>query len=385
MARAAASARPARTGRPAASAVRSPPSIGREARGAPRPTRCTTTARRDSPSRRRGRAARRGPRAPARRPARLAPMVLAEGPYPTRWIRGSRTARVPSTRMPPPGSRSRSGARWSMAARKPVAHRMTSASTVAAVVPGHAARSDPVEHRQPVEHARPAGPPDRVGQRQSGHLTTLCGGSPRRTRSSTRRRPPGPGPRRTGPSRKTGGRRVTQVVSAAALGRSPSDAGCRRRRRPPRSPAARRTPPARVVRGVQLAPAEGLLARVARPERPVPGARGIDQRPRRLRAPSEVSTSSRPSSPSRTARHLDGPVHPQIEGALVGVEVLADHLGRTAGRRRRRSVPCRAARASRAPCRTSATASGTARRRPGRGSGRARRSPGPARRPARRR
>lgn len=47
----------------------------------------------------------------AARPARLAPIVLADGPYPTRCTRASRTAWVSSTRIPPPGSRSLSGAR----------------------------------------------------------------------------------------------------------------------------------------------------------------------------------------------------------------------------------------------------------------------------------
>ncbi|WP_425583248.1 AAA family ATPase, partial [Streptomyces luteosporeus] len=40
----------------------------------------------------------------AARPARFAPTVLADGPYPTRCTRRSRTARVPASRIPPPRS-----------------------------------------------------------------------------------------------------------------------------------------------------------------------------------------------------------------------------------------------------------------------------------------
>jgi hypothetical protein len=47
----------------------------------------------------------------AARPALLAPIVLAEGPYPTSWTRESATAVVPSSWMPPFGLRRPSGAR----------------------------------------------------------------------------------------------------------------------------------------------------------------------------------------------------------------------------------------------------------------------------------
>ncbi len=83
----------------------------------------------------------------------------------------------------------------------------------------------------------------------------------------------------------------------------------------------------RVVRRVQLPPAEGLLARVARPERPVPGPRGVDQGTRRVRPLGRLD--EQPPALALTHRaHLDGPVHPQAEGALVRVEVRPDHLGR---------------------------------------------------------
>lgn len=83
----------------------------------------------------------------------------------------------------------------------------------------------------------------------------------------------------------------------------------------------------RVVRGVQLAAPEGLLARVARPERPVPGARGIDQGAGGVRTLGCLDRQP-PALALAHGAHLDRPVNPQAEGALVGVEVLADHLGR---------------------------------------------------------
>ncbi len=87
----------------------------------------------------------------------------------------------------------------------------------------------------------------------------------------------------------------------------------------------------RVLRGVQLPPAEALLAWVPGPERPVPGAGGIDQRPGRP-VPGRGLDEQPPAVPLAHGPHVHRPQHPQIEGALVILEVLGDHLG---GRPRR--------------------------------------------------
>lgn len=115
----------------------------------------------------------------------------------------------------PPGSRSRNGARWASEARNPVAHRITSAATSRpssqatprAVIRSNTGRRSSTPRSRAARTASVAYSPVTP--------TTLCGGSPRRTRSSTRATAARPSSASKASSRKTGGRRVTQVVAAA--------------------------------------------------------------------------------------------------------------------------------------------------------------------------
>jgi hypothetical protein len=121
-------------------------------------------------------------------------MVLADGPYPTSWTRGSATAVVPSSWMPPCSEVSRSGARWLTAGRNPVAQRIVSAgqsapsgSLALLLAQGQPGDTDHAGRREAAAHpfldqcdGRPAdlggevvGPPDRLAaghpERARGH------------------------------------------------------------------------------------------------------------------------------------------------------------------------------------------------------------------------
>ena len=156
--------------------------------------------------------------------------------------------------------------------------------------------------------------------------TTLRGGSPRARRSSTSATAARPASSSNGPSRKTGGRRVTQVVAGDRR-----DLAEQLRRRGAAADHDHALPgellaPA-VVDGVQLPAAEHLLARVARAERAGPGAGGVDQRARRPVAARRSRTRNRPSPVRDTAVTRTGPVDRQVEAPLVLGEVGGDDLG----------------------------------------------------------
>ncbi len=102
-----------------------------------------------------------------------------------------------------------------MAARNPVAYRITSASTTRP-----SSQTTPVGVRRSKSGSRSSTPLSRACRIASVigspvTLTTLRGGSPCLTRSSTRATAARPRASPNGPSRNTGGRRVTQVVAAA--------------------------------------------------------------------------------------------------------------------------------------------------------------------------
>nr|KOY49201.1 hypothetical protein ISGA_11680 [Gordonia sp. NB41Y] len=113
----------------------------------------------------------------------------------TRVSSATTVARRPVMVIPPPGPRSRSGERWSSELRKPVFQKMTSTSSAVSAVP-----SDPVppqSQHTPVSVIRVnIGRQVRMPSRRAASIagvranpvteTTDVGGSPARTRSSTR-------------------------------------------------------------------------------------------------------------------------------------------------------------------------------------------------------
>ncbi len=234
-------------------------------------------------------------------------------------------ARRPVMVMPPPGPRSRSGARWSSALRKPVFQKMVSS--------GRSGR-EPSRHRTPsgmisskIASRRGSRRPPRRRWRASG-----ADRSPRRPRSVGARR--GPVVRRgrrlrdplraEGRSEKTGSRRLHQNVVASVCRTGDLDQQLDRGGCPHRRPALahRRSPGAGVVVGVQLAAGERVDAGHVRDERPVPGPGRIDDGPRPDGArPSADTAAMRKSGPSRrTARTWTGRRTGESEPLLVSAK-----------------------------------------------------------------
>lgn len=202
---------------------------------------------------------------------------------------------------------------------------------VTPVVPRDTVRCDPVEHRLPVEDAVVQGLPDRVVQRQSGHRDdTLRWQSLANPFLHERDGRPaellveGPLTENGRPTCHPGGRSGVRGDLHQMLGAGGAAAHHDH-------PQTGEPFGARVLRRVQLPPAEGLLPSIARPEGPVPCPGGIDQRTRRPGPGRGLH-----KQPARGAlahrTHVDRSAHPQLEGALIGVEVLRDDLG---GRARR--------------------------------------------------
>jgi hypothetical protein len=128
-------------------------------------------------------------------------------------VPGDLSGQGPVITMPPPGSRNMSGAKWSSELRKPVHQRITSARST--VPSGHRTPSCVISRnigrRSITPRARIASIAGVMGMPVTD--TTEAGGSPRRTRSSTRATAARPASSSNGPSRNSGTRRVTQVVA----------------------------------------------------------------------------------------------------------------------------------------------------------------------------
>lgn len=167
------------------------------------------------------------------------------------------------------------------------------------VGPLHAVLGDPREHRQPLQHpcSRARRTCSVIGNPVTE--TTLRGGSPSRTRSSTIATAARPRSSSNGPSRKAGGRRVTHTVPCAT---SAISIRCCTAEVPPPTTTTR-LPSKAAERG------PGYCAVCSCRPRKVscPGTRGQNGRSqvpvalitaRADQSPSEVRTSSRPPSPS---------------------------------------------------------------------------------------
>ena len=156
-------------------------------------------------------------------------------------------------------------------------------------------------------------------------LTTLAGGRPRRTRSSTSATAARPTSGVKSSVRQTGSRRVTQSVSAATGAISPSS--CTADAPPPTTTTRRPRNAAwsRVVVGVQLAAAERLRARVRRHERPRPRPGRVHDRAGQP-APVAGAHLEQPVVGLDDLVHPDRPQHRQVVAALVVGEVRRHHL-----------------------------------------------------------